>query len=114
MPQEAGFAATPEPPYYAVIFTAQLAEDAPGYGDMAQSMVDLATAQPGCLGVESTRGSDNLGITVSYWRDEESIRAWKQNAKHLVAQSMGKEKWYTHYHLRVARIDRDYTGPEGR
>ena len=108
-----GFASTPEPPYYAVIFTSQRTEADDGYEAMAQAMYELALEQPGCLGAESTRGEDGLGITVSYFVDEASIRAWKENARHLVAQQMGKERWYSHYELRVAKVERAYSGPGG-
>ena len=108
------FAATPRPPYYAVIFTAQRTEGDNGYAAMAAKMEELALARPGCLGVESTRDEAGLGITVSYWRDEQSIAAWRADAEHLVAQRLGRERWYTHYELRIARVERAYSGPEGR
>lgn len=110
----AGFAATPEPPYYVVIFTSTQTDDHRGYEAMAEAMMTLAHEQPGCLGAESARGEDGLGITVSYFRDEEALRAWKQHARHLVAQKIGKERWYSHYELRVAKVERAYSGPEGR
>lgn len=108
------FAKTPEPPYYAVIFTALRSEDDTGYAKMANNMFELATKQPGCLGAESTRDEHGVGITVSYWKDEESILAWKQQAQHLVAQQHGMERWYSHYELRVAKVERAYSGPAGR
>ena len=111
---QTGFAATPEPPYYAVIFTSQLTDEVEGYSAMAAAMFELAVQQPGCLGAESARGADGLGITVAYFRDEDSIAAWKQNARHLAAQRLGKARWYSHYELRVARVERAYSGPEGR
>jgi heme-degrading monooxygenase HmoA len=109
-----GFANTPEPPYFAVIFTSRRTEGDQGYEAMADKMFRLARTQPGCLGAESVRGEDGLGITVAYFADEESIHAWKQNAQHLVAQRLGKECWYSHYELRIARVDRAYSGPSGR
>jgi len=109
-----GFANTPEPPYFAVIFTSQRTEGDHGYAAMAQAMFDLALAQPGCLGAESARDSGGLGITVAYFTDEASISAWQQNARHLVAQRLGKDRWYAHYALRVAKVERAYAGPEGR
>lgn len=99
---------TPTPPYYAVIFTSQRTAEDQGYGLMADRMVELAASQPGFLGVESTRGPDGLGITVSYWKDEASIKAWKANAQHQVAQATGKKVWYADYMLRVARVERAY------
>jgi heme-degrading monooxygenase HmoA len=111
---QSGFAKTPEPPYYAVIFTSQRKDDDPGYEAMAQAMFELALQQPGCLGAESARSADGLGLTVAYFADEASIRAWKENARHRTAQRLGKERWYSHYKLRVAKVERDYDGPEGR
>lgn len=98
---------TPPPPYYAVIFTNLRTAVDEGYGDMAEKMVALAAQQPGFLGVESVR--DGLGITVSYWKDLESIRAWKAHAEHQVAQKLGNEKWYAAFKTRIARVERDYT-----
>ncbi len=77
-------------------------------------MFDLAKQQPGCIGVESTRDATGLGITISYWTDEAAIAEWKNNAQHLFAQNMGIERWYSHYELRVARVERAYSGPAGR
>jgi heme-degrading monooxygenase HmoA len=109
-----GFATTPEPPYYAVIFTSKRTEGDHGYEAMAQAMFELALKQPGCLGAETARGEDGIGITVAYFKNDDAIRNWKQNAQHLVAQKFGKERWYSHYELRIAKVERAYAGPEGR
>jgi heme-degrading monooxygenase HmoA len=106
-----GFATTPEPPYYAVIFTSQRTEGDHDYEAMAQAMFELALKQPGCLGAESVRDVGGLGITVAYFTDVSAIHAWKQNSEHLVAQRLGKERWYSHYELRVAKVERAYWGP---
>lgn len=109
MSTPANIAATPEPPYYAVIFTSRRTEGDRGYGATAERMVALAATQPGFLGVESARGADGLGITVSYWRDEEaSIAAWKRDAEHQHAQRAGQQTWYADYQVRVARVERAY------
>jgi heme-degrading monooxygenase HmoA len=100
------------PPYYAVIFAAQLSDDIQGYGETATQMVALAQAQPGFLGVESTRGEDGFGITVSYWKDEASILGWKQQMDHQNARRQGRERWYTSYTLRVSRVERNYEFPK--
>ena len=109
-----GFAKTPEPPYFAVIFTSRRTAGDNGYEAMAEKMFALALARPGCLGAETARGESGLGITVAYFVDEASIHAWKQDSHHLVAQRLGKERWYTHYELRVAKVERAYSGPDGR
>ena len=110
----AGFAKTPAPPYFSVIFTSQRRSGDNGYEAMAEKMFILALASPGCLGAESARGDTGLGITVAYFTDEASIHAWKQNVDHLAAQRLGKERWYSHYELRIARVERAYSGPDGR
>ncbi len=108
------FAQTGSSNYYAVIFTSQLVPEHPGYEEMADRMVELARQMPGYLGIESARGTDGLGITVSYWQTESDVTNWKRQTEHLAAQQRGKEKWYTHYELRVARVERGYSGPAGR
>jgi len=97
---------TPRPPYYAVIFSSIRSEEIDGYSEMADFMVDLASRQEGFLGVESAR--NELGITVSYWKDLNSIKKWKQHSDHLVAQKKGKTEWYKNYKTRIAKVERDY------
>jgi heme-degrading monooxygenase HmoA len=102
------------PPYYAVMFTNQAGNDSDGYDAMAEAMVNLAPTIDGYLGVESTRDKTGLAITISYWRDEDAITKWREHARHAVAQKLGRERWYDHYELRVAKVERGYSGPEGR
>jgi heme-degrading monooxygenase HmoA len=111
-PGEVGPAATPAPPYTAVIFTSVRAEGhAEEYAEMAAEMAASARRQPGFLGVETARDADTgLGITVSYWVDETAAAAWKQVARHLVAQRLGRDAWYRVYRVRVGTVHRDY-GP---
>lgn len=99
-------AQTPAPPYYAVIFTSTRSEKDNGYSRMADRMRALAAKQKGFLGIESVR--EEIGITVSYWKDLESIKAWKKNATHLEAQNKGKTEWYRTYKVRIARVEKDY------
>lgn len=100
-----GIAKTPEPPYYAVIFASQRTDGDRGYSIMADKMVQLASQQKGFLGVESAR-DEELGITVSYWDSLESIKEWKENSAHEVAQKKGKAEWYKNFSLRVCRVER--------
>jgi len=99
-------AATPNPPYYAVIFTNLRTDIDEGYGKLAEEMVRLAEQQPGYLGHESVR--DGLGITISYWESLEAIKNWKAHTDHLVAQKYGREKWYAAFKTRIALVERDY------
>jgi len=91
-----------------VIFTSQRSEGDRGYGQMAERMARLAAKQPGFLGVETVRGADGFGITVSYWASEEAIAGWKAHLEHKPAQEAGKRVWYADYELRVAKVERAY------
>lgn len=75
---------------------------------MAERMLELAAQQPGFLGVESARGEDGFGITVSYWVSEAAIAGWKANMEHLAAQKAGRKDWYAAFELRVCKVERAY------
>ncbi len=98
---------TPEPPYYAVIFTSIKSDNDSGYSDMAMKMLELAKNQDGFLGYESA--SEDIGITVSYWTDLHSISKWKNDQSHLVAQKLGRDKWYSSFKVRISKVERDYS-----
>lgn len=105
------FAATPEPPYYAVVFSSQRTAEDRGYAAVADRMVELAAKVPGYLGIESARGADRFGITVSYWRDLEAVERWRTDVEHLAAQRRGRNEWYEHFELRIAKVERASSGP---
>lgn len=106
---ELRFADTPAPPYYAVMFTSlRNGEDADGYAEAAARMMELAAQQPGYLGAESVRDAEGVGITVSYWRSETDILAWKHQAEHAATRARGRSDWYTRYITRVAKVERAY------
>lgn len=100
-------AATPLPPYYAVIFTSVRTTFEDGYDETAGRIAQLASEQPGYLGMDSARSA--IGITVSYWQSLESILAWKQQAEHVAVQELGKKQWYAAYTVRVCLVERAYS-----
>ena len=102
-------AETPEPPYVACIFTSVRTDGDQRYGEAAARMEELAAQQPGYLGIESAR--DGVGITVSYWADEESAAAWKAVAEHRRVQRRGHDEWYADYRVRIATVTRAYGKP---
>ncbi|CAN5140825.1 antibiotic biosynthesis monooxygenase [soil metagenome] len=104
------FARLPAPPYFAVVFSSTRADADPAYNDTAARMEALAALQPGFLGIESCRDADGFGITVSYWRSEQDILAWKRNAEHAAAREKGRTSWYKQFELRIARVERAYGG----
>ena len=93
-------------PYYAVIFTTVLTNNLTDYEKTAIRMEELAKLQDGYLGIESTR--NEIGITVSYWKDLASITKWKNNIEHTEARDRGREQWYQQYQLRICKVERDY------
>jgi heme-degrading monooxygenase HmoA len=101
----------PGPPYTAVIFTSTRTEGDHGYAATAQRMEKLAAEQPGYLGFEGARNPDGTGVSASYWRSAADAQAWKRVAEHLLAQRRGMEEWYSTYTVRVATVEREYSGP---
>jgi heme-degrading monooxygenase HmoA len=97
---------------YAVIFSSQRTAQANDeYEAAAAAMVELASKQPGFLGVESARGPDGFGITVSYWDSLEAIRRWKDVPSHAAVQERGRTTFYERYEVRVAVVEREYKFP---
>lgn len=93
----------------AVIFVAQRTQaDEAGYQAAAAAMDQLAAAQAGYVGIDSVRGNDGLGITVSYWANEEAAVAWRNHPEHAAIRDAGRDRWYSHYSLHVAEVGRSY------
>lgn len=97
---------TPSPPYYAVIFSSIRTTLNDGYDTTANRMLELASQQPGFLGADSAR--EDIGITVSYWKDLASIQNWKNQTEHVQAQKNGQERWYAEYNIKIAKVERSY------
>lgn len=97
---------TPKPPYYAVIFTSIRTTGDNGYSQMAAEMEKLVNVQPGFIGYETAR--EEIGITVSYWKDLESIKNWKENSSHVAARNKGRDVWYSRFRVRIARVENEY------
>ena len=100
------FANTPKPPYYAVIFTSKLKNSPQGYDEMSAHIEELIKGQDGYLGMESAR--KDIGITVCYWKDMESIKKWSENLDHQEAKKEGKERWYESYRVRISKVEIEY------
>ena len=98
---------TPQPPYYAAIFSSTHTGAHEGYAEDTEAILELARQHPGFLGIEAA-GGDDLSIAVSYWDSDETIRAFKELAEHLIIQKRGRETYYKSYKVRVARVERDY------
>ncbi len=93
--------------YYAVIFTSKKTDNETGYEEMSNNMESLAKKQTGFLGMDSAR--NEIGITISYWDSLKAIKDWKENLQHQSAQKIGKEIWYSEYHVRICKVEREYS-----
>jgi len=100
---------TPRPPYYAVVFTSVNADvDHAEHVAMSERMLALAATYDGFLGIEPARNTDGSGVAVSYWKDRESISAWARDPQHRIAKQKGREIWYSHYMIRICKVERQY------
>ena len=89
-----------------VLFRSKLVPEPEGYAEMAQEMETLARSMPGFVDVKSFKAEDGERLTVVWWEDEATLRAWRTHARHLVAQQTGRERWYEYYDMDVAQIVR--------
>ncbi|MGW0121292.1 antibiotic biosynthesis monooxygenase family protein [Streptomyces sp. NPDC003327] len=97
-----------EPPYYTAVFTS-IRPDAPdGYAETAARMQELVREVPGFLGYESARTPGGIGITVAYFRDLESLDAWRDHAGHRAAKEHGRAHWYDSYSVHIGKVERSY------
>jgi len=94
----------PEAPYYANVFSYLLGDDLSGYQEMDELTLELVHEVDGFLGYESSK-SDGRGLFISYWRDMESINAWRKETTHQKAKMEGVKRWYKYYHSKVVKIE---------
>ena len=109
--------ATPDPldpvrcapcaPCWAVVFRSRLSADTEGYEDAAGRMLERVAEQPGFLGVESQRGADGLGVTISWWASRAAIAAWRNDPAQRAVRAEGRRRWYAEWSVELVRVDRD-------
>jgi heme-degrading monooxygenase HmoA len=92
---------------YVVIFRAKIRMLDDEYAKVAARMRELALDEFGCIEFHSVT-EVNEEVALSYWHDEESIRKWKTHGEHVLAQQLGKDRWYESYTVQVAQITREY------
>lgn len=93
-------------PYYAVIFTSTYHMLDDEYEGLDARLIAIAETIEGFIGMDSAGG--DFGISVSYWKSEEAILEWRNNADHQVAMKNGIAKWYDYYNVRVCKVERNY------
>jgi heme-degrading monooxygenase HmoA len=91
-----------------ILFRSRLREDAgPGYQDMAAEMLATAQSMPGFIDYKQFTADDGERLTLVRWQDEETLRGWREHERHRLAQRLGREQWYSEYHIEVAEVVRD-------
>ena len=101
---------TPEPPYYVVLFTAEMGGDLTDYDETNQALKAEAEKIPGFLGIESS-GSEREHISAVYWESLEAIDQWCNHSEHMKAKRRGRKQWYKSYMLRICHVEKDSTFP---
>ncbi|UQX02100.1 antibiotic biosynthesis monooxygenase [Streptomyces sp. RerS4] len=97
-----------EPPYVMAVFTNVRTADETGFAETDARLNALVQDNPGMLGYESARTPGGLSITVAYFRDHETLTAWRQDAEHQAAMKHGRAHWYESYTLHVATVERSH------
>ena len=94
--------------HYAVIFTSIRSKENEDYAETAERLRLLVSQQPGFLGMESVRDASGKGITVSYWQDRASIKAWRNHIEHAEARARGRHQWYEKFSVSICKIEKEY------
>jgi len=95
----------------AVIFEAQPRQDRKqAYIDAAERLRPLLASIDGFISIERFESLTHPGkiLSLSYWRDEECVRQWRNVSEHRRIQSVGRQTIFADYRLRVAQVIRDY------
>lgn len=91
-----------------ILFRSKLTDQAgEDYQSMNAEMAELARQNPGFIDVKAYKAEDGERLTVVRWRDEESLREWREQIRHRAAQATGRKKWYAYYRIEVASVIRE-------
>jgi heme-degrading monooxygenase HmoA len=84
------------------------------YKALAEGLADDVRNFDGFLSIERFESISNKGkfVSLSFWRDEEAVRNWRNVQKHREAQKKGRGSIFKSYRLRIAEVRRDYTMDE--
>lgn len=95
----------------AVIFEFQPAEGrTPEYFDLAGALRKELDTIDGFISIERFESVTQPGkfVSLSFWRDEDAVRVWRNLTSHRNAQGRGRSGVFSDYRLRVASVIRDY------
>ncbi len=97
---------------FAVIFeVTPTSEGKEEYLEIASKLRGFLENRDGFISIERFQSIADEGkvLSLSFWRDQESIEAWRNLMEHRFAQKQGKEALFHSYRIRVAEVVRDYT-----
>ena len=82
------------------------------YLDIAAELRSFLQNRDGFISIERFQSLSEEGkiLSLSFWRDEESIKEWRNLMEHRTAQGKGRESLFKNYRIRVAEVIRDYSG----
>ena len=84
------------------------------YKALAEGLADDVNRAEGFISIERFESISNKGkfVSLSFWRDEDSVKKWRNLQKHREAQKKGRGGIFKSYRLRIAQVVRDYTMDE--
>ena len=92
----------------AVLFFSRLTPEAGDeYLATDQYLAEKARSAPGFLKVKSFTAEDGERLTIVWWKDAETLRAWREDPEHRAAQAKGRALWYRYYDMEVAEVIRE-------
>jgi heme-degrading monooxygenase HmoA len=91
-----------------VLFFSKLTEQAGDeYVATDQRLMEKARTAPGFVDVKSFTAADGERLTIVWWKDLETLRAWREDPEHRAAQAQGRALWYRYYDMEVAEVVRE-------
>jgi heme-degrading monooxygenase HmoA len=77
------------------------------YVVLANRMSELVRTMPGYISEKDFAADDGERVTIVEFEHEEGLRAWRTNPEHIAAQKLGRQKYYSEYHIQVCTLDRE-------
>jgi heme-degrading monooxygenase HmoA len=77
------------------------------YGQRVGKLFEIVSAMPGFRGIRSYAAEDGEQLSLIEFDSLESLAAWRDQAEHRVAQELGKQRYYSEYHLQICELVRE-------
>jgi heme-degrading monooxygenase HmoA len=99
-----------------ITFRNRLVPDLDGqeYGERVAKMFEIVSAMPGFRSVREYRSEDGERLSLIEFDSHESLAEWREQAEHRIAQELGRQRYYTEYHLQICDLVRESHKQPGR